>query len=214
MERMLVVVFNDENTAYKAARVLHDLDEAAEIALDTDAVVTKDRDGAVTVVNARVADPEGTMGGAAIGAMVGLLGGPVGLAIGATGGFVLGAITDKTRARVDQDFVRDVTNALGRGKTALVAEIDEDVPDAVDERMKALGASVIRRDLQDVTDVETGTEIDAIKARIERMRSRHAASRAERQSRLETRIEALDKRLHEKLDRVKHGHDQAAGPAS
>jgi uncharacterized membrane protein len=214
MERMVVVVFSDENTAYKAARALHDLDEADEIALDTDAVVTRDKDGAVTVVNARVADPAGTMGGAAIGAMIGLLGGPVGLAIGATGGFVLGAITDKARARVDQDFVRDVTNALGRGKTALVAEIDEDFPDAVDERMRALGASVIRRNLQDVTDVETGREIDAIKARIERMRARHAASRAERRSRLEARIEALNKRLHEKLHRVKHGHDQAAGPAS
>jgi uncharacterized membrane protein len=214
MERMVVVIFSDENTAYEAAQALRDLDEASEIALDTEAVVTKGRDGAVTVVNARVADPQATMGGAAIGSMIGLLGGPVGLAIGATGGFVLGAIADTARARVDRDFVRDVSNELGRGKTALVAEIDEDVPDAVDARMSALGASVLRRDLQDVTDVESEKEIDAIKARIERMRARYAASRAERRSRLKARIEALNTRLHEKLDRVKHGHDQAAGPAS
>jgi uncharacterized membrane protein len=214
MERMVVVIFSDENTAFEAARALDELDEAAEIALDTDAVVTKDRDGAVTVVHAHVADPKRTMGGGAIGAMIGLLGGPVGLAIGATGGFVLGAIADKARGRVDRDFVRDVSNALGRGKTALVAEIDEDVPDAVDERMKALGATVLRRDLQDVTDVESGNEIDAIEARLERMRARYAASRAERRSRLEARIEALKTRLHETLDRVKHRHDRPAGPAS
>jgi uncharacterized membrane protein len=186
MERMVVVIFGDENTAFKAARVLHDLDEADEIALHTDAVVTKDRDGAVTVVHARVAHPKGTMGGGAIGAMIGLLGGPVGLAIGATSGFVLGAIADKGRGRVDRHFVRDVSNALERGKTALVAEIDEDLPDAVDERMKALGATVLRRDLQDVTDVESGNEIDA--------------------------IEAFNTRLHETLDRLKHGHDHQAGP--
>jgi uncharacterized membrane protein len=192
MERMVVVIFSDENTAYEAARALRELDEASEIGLDTEAVVTKDRDGAVTVVNARVADPKGAMGGAAVGAMLGFLGGPVGLAIGAAGGYVLGAITDEARARVDQDFVRDVSNTLARGKTALVAEIDEDVPDAVDEQMKALGASVLRRDLQDVTDIESQMEIDA----------------------LQDRIEAFNERLHGKLDRVRHGHDEAAGRAN
>jgi uncharacterized membrane protein len=74
MERMVVVIFSDEN-AFEAAQALHELDEAAEIALDTDAVVSKDRDGAVTVVHARVADPKATMGGGAIGAMIGLIGG-------------------------------------------------------------------------------------------------------------------------------------------
>ena len=200
MERMVVAIFGDENRAYEAAQALRDLDEAAEIGLDTEAVVTKDPDGRVTVVNARVSDPKATMGGAAVGSMIGLLGGPVGLAIGATGGFVLGAIADTARTRVDRDFVRDVSNALERGKTALVAEIDEDFPDAVDARLSALGALVHRRDLQDVTDVESEREIEAIKARLERLRAKFTASRAERRSRLEARIESLDARLHEKLD--------------
>ena len=200
MERMVVAVFSDEDKAYDAAQALRDLDEASEIALDTEAVLTKDENGKVTVVNARVADPKATMGGAAIGSMIGLLGGPVGLAIGATGGFVLCAIADTGRTRVDRDFVRDVSNKLERGKTALVAEIDEDVPDAVYQRLKALGGSVLRRDLQDVTDVESGKEVDALESRLGRMRARYADSRADRRSRLKDRIEAFDRRLREKLD--------------
>jgi hypothetical protein len=63
-------------------------------------------------------------------------GGPIGLAVGATTGFVLGAAADIAKARMGRHFVREIADALGPGHTALVAEIDEEDTDPVDGRMQ------------------------------------------------------------------------------
>jgi len=40
-------------------------------------------------------------------------------------------------------------------RAAVVAEVDEEETEAVDERLQALGATVLRRDLSDLADQET-----------------------------------------------------------
>jgi len=40
-------------------------------------------------------------------------------------------------------------------RAAVVAEVDEEDTEAVDERLQALGATVLRRDLSDLADQET-----------------------------------------------------------
>ena len=152
MKRMLVVVFDSEDKTHDALRALEDLNEQSVIALDADAVVSKNLRGATTVVKTHYADPRGTMGGIAMGSLLGILGGPVGLAVGAVTGFVIGATTDLAKARVDKDFVTDVVNALEPGKAAVVAEIDEESKAPVDARMEALGGRVLRRELAEVVE--------------------------------------------------------------
>src|SRR4029450_7090335 len=93
---------------------------------------------------------EGRMGGPVIGSVVGVVGGPVGLAVGATSGLVIGATADIARARLDQDFVEDVRKSLAPGKAALVAEIDEDEPETIDQRMGAMGGVIFGRERVEV----------------------------------------------------------------
>jgi uncharacterized membrane protein len=156
MKRMLVVIFDSEEKAYEGARGLETLSEESMIAVYDDVVVKKDGDGTTTsVVKTHDTDPQGTMGGTAVGSLIGLLGGgPIGLAVGATTGFVLGAAADVARARLGRHFVREIADALGPGHTALVAEIDEEDTDPVDGRMRALGGSIFRSDLSDVADAD------------------------------------------------------------
>ena len=186
MERMLVVVFDSEDKAHDASRALEILGEGSVIALDADAVVTKDLSGAMTTVTTHHLDPEGTMGGTAIGSVIGMLGGPVGLAVGTAAGLAVGAATDLVRARVDRDFVHDVARTLQPGKAALVAEIDEEDTALVDVRMHELGGTVLRRDLSSVADTAYEEEVAALRA-----------NRAERKRRLKARLDSL----HEKLTR-------------
>jgi uncharacterized membrane protein len=173
MERMLVAVFDREERTHEALRALEDLNEQGVIAIYADAVVAKTLDGATTVVNARYGDPDGTMGGTAIGSLIGMLGGPVALAIGAATGFVIGVTTDFAKARVDQHFVADVVRALEPGKAAVVAEIDEEPTDPVDARMRALGGRVLRRDVSEVVDTESERKIAAIENDLNRAKDRH-----------------------------------------
>jgi len=139
---------------------------------------------------------------AALGGLIGLIGGPAGLAIGATAGFILGAGTDVARARVGRDFVRDVQNELEPGKSALIAQIDEESTEFVDGRMGALGGVVFRRALSDVTDNELERDVSGIQADLAQTRAEHAASAAERKKHLQARIDALNQKLRHAFDRA------------
>jgi uncharacterized membrane protein len=207
MERMLVVVFDNEAKAYDGSRAIQGLSDDNVIAVHASRVVTKDADGTTTVIKTHDALPEGTMGSTAVGSLIGMLGGPVGLAVGAASGFVVGATTDLARARVADDFVRDVEKALMPGRSAVVAAIDEESTDPVDARMAPFGGLVLRRALSDVWDSAYEEDIAAIETDIARTKAEHAASRAARRAKLQARIDSLNEKLHQALDRAKAGRE-------
>ncbi|HET9834127.1 MAG TPA: DUF1269 domain-containing protein [Vicinamibacterales bacterium] len=155
--------FDTPDSAYHGSRALADLNEANEIAVDRAVIVSKDSSGAATLAKTHFAMPEGTMGATVAGTLIGTFGGPAGAAVGATAGFLLGSMSDWFRSRISSDFVADVTNRLEPGTAALVAQINEDVPDAVDLRMTELGGVVWRYALEDVTDDETTKESNVIR---------------------------------------------------
>jgi uncharacterized membrane protein len=154
MERILVVVFDSRDKADEGSRALQELDDEALIALYESAIIVKDAAGATTVVETRHEMAEGTLDGTAIGTLIGLLAGPMGLAVGAAGGLLVGAAADLARFHIGQEFVNDVKKALEPGKAAVVAEIDEELTDDVDTRMKSLGGVVFRRDHAEVAHSE------------------------------------------------------------
>jgi len=166
MDLMLVVVFDTEGGAYDASEVLNRLNEGSVITIYAEAIITKDQAGAIEVNPVHHDLPKGTMGGTALGGFIGLLAGPVGLAVGAATGFFIGATTDLVRTRVRSDFVSAVRTVLEPGKTAVVAEIYEESTAPVDERMKALGGLVLRRELSDVRDGADEQEIARVQADI------------------------------------------------
>jgi uncharacterized membrane protein len=191
MERMLVVIFNDESKAYEAADKLESLHEEGVISLTGEWVLMREQDGDVSIVKTHDTLPEGTMGGTVVGGLIGLFGGPVGLAIGAATGAAAGATADMARARLDQDFVADIFESLAPGKTALVAEINEDEPAAVDARMHALGGRIFRRDLSDFADADYERRANEVKSRVAHARRDIAHDYKTRKRNLMSRVKAL-----------------------
>jgi uncharacterized membrane protein len=191
MERMLVVIFNDESKAYEAADKLESLNEEGAIGLTGEWVLMRQQDGDVSIVKTDDTLPEGTMGGAVVGGLIGLFGGPVGLAIGAATGAAAGATADMARARLDQDFVADISESLAPGKTALVAEINEDEPEPVDARMHALGGRIFRRDLSDFADADYERRANEVKSRVAHARRDIAHDYRTRERNLTSRVKAL-----------------------
>jgi uncharacterized membrane protein len=163
MERMLVALFGDEAKAREAAQALQAMGDDSEIALHTVQMFTRNEDGVVASADVYNALPEGTMGGTAVGSLLGLLGGPVGLAIGAGTGLLIGATADYAKRRVTTDFAQQVADELTPGRAAIVAEVDEEETEAVNERMQTLGGVVLRRDLSDLADQEYEHEMASIK---------------------------------------------------
>lgn len=197
MERMLVALFNDEAKARAGSQALQAMGDEGEVAVHTVHIFTREQDGTVSSDDIYDSLPEGTMGGTAVGSLLGLLGGPVGLAIGAAGGMLVGATADYAKSKVTTDFAQRVADELTPGKTAIVAEVDEEETEAVNERLQALGATILRRDLSDLADREYEHEMGSIK------RSLADAKRtlADRRARLHAKTDRVIRNVEQKIAR-------------
>ncbi len=142
MEKMLVVVFDNELKAYDGYRTLSELDAEGSISVHDKAVITKNADGKVILKKEGDEYPVRTVGGTAIGAVIGLLGGPIGVGVGAMAGAFTGSILDLNRAGVNTEFLDDASKKLTPSKWAIVADISEDWQTPVDDRMVVLGGTV------------------------------------------------------------------------
>lgn len=195
MDRMLVVVFDNESKAYEGKKALLQLDGEGSINVYGYSVLARGADGTVTQKQGDDAGPLGTLLGTSLGSLIGLLGGPAGMAAGALGGMMGGAAADLDNARVGADFIDDVNKVLSPNRVALVAEIEEDWTTPVDTRMEAIGGKVFRRALSEVNDTVNKEDVNAMKADIAQMKTEHAKASAERKARLQEKISQLDSKI-------------------
>jgi uncharacterized membrane protein len=208
MDRMLVVVFDNEAKAYEGKRELLRLDGEG-ITVYGNAVLVKNPDGTATVKLSDDPEPLGTLVGTALGSLIGLLGGPVGLVIGASVGLVGGATADLHNARIGDDFIDDVAKVLKPNSVAVVAEIEEDLTTPVDTRMEAIGGTVFRRALSEVKHTIHDEHIAAIKADLAQMKAEHAKAHADRKAKLLEKINQLESRLQAQLQKAKERRQAA-----
>ena len=209
MQRMLVLVFEDESKAHEGAKALRQLDLDNHITVYRHAIVVKNPDCTVTVREIDDRGPFGLLAGTALGALLGALGGLVGIGIVGTVGLVAGGAVDLHNAWVAEDFVDDVARALLPNRAAVVAEIEEDATGPVDTQMEAIGGTVFRRALSEVKHTIDDEHIAAIKADLAQMKAEHAQAHAERKTKLQEKINQLESRLQAQLQKAKERREAA-----
>src|SRR4026209_922245 len=109
MDKVVAVVFNEEKQAYEGLRAFRDLHADGSITLYSDAVVAKDANGKLSVREGGEV-PEGTFFGLLTGSLIGIFGGPLGMAVGASTGTMIGATFDLARAGSSDDFLAGVAD--------------------------------------------------------------------------------------------------------
>jgi len=202
MDRMLVIVFDNENKAYEGKKALQQLDNEGSVSVYAYAVVSKRQDGTVTVKDSDDLGPLGTLVGTSLGSLIGILGGPAGLAIGATAGAAGGSIFDLHNVRIGEDYLDDVSKALSPNKFAVVAQVDEEWTTPVDTRMEALGGTVFRRALSEVTDTANQEEVTAMKADLASYKAELSKERADRQAKIQQKINQLEAKIQAHQQKV------------
>jgi uncharacterized membrane protein len=195
MDRMLVVVFDNESKAYEGKQALLQLDAEGSISVYAYSVLAKGADGTSTIKQGDDSGPLGTLIGTSLGSLIGLLGGPAGLAVGAAAGMIGGATADLDNARIGTDFIDDVNAVLLPNRVALVAEIEEEWATPVDTRMEAIGGKVFRRALAEVTDTVNKEDADAMKADLAQLKAEHSKAQADRKAKLQEKINQLDSKI-------------------
>ena len=209
MDRMLVVVFDNENKAYEGKRSLQELDSEGSINVYAYAVLAKNADGTATVKQGDDVGPIGTLLGTSFGSLIGVLGGPAGMVVGAAAGMAAGSTVDLDNVRVGSDFIDDVQKVLSPRKVALIAEIDEDWTTPVDTRMEAIGGAVFRRALSEVSQTANEEDIAAMKADLTQLKAEHAKAHADRKAKIQEKINQLDSKIQAQLQRAKERREAA-----
>jgi uncharacterized membrane protein len=203
MDKILVVIFDDENKAYEGSKTLQDLHNEGSITLYAQAVIAKDADGQVSVKQTDEPGPIGTAVGLLTGSLLGLLGGPVGFVVGASVGMFSGLVYDLANLGVGEDFLYEVGQYLLPGKAAVVAEVWEEWVMPVDTRMQAVGGMVFRRMRGDILDAQIERDVTALNAEIAEMEAELDQAIGEAKVDIQTRIDAAKVKLQAMRDGIK-----------
>jgi uncharacterized membrane protein len=208
-DNVMVVSFgedpeNDAN-AYQALTDLKQLDSQGQIKIAGAAVVTRDADGRVDVKSEVANDPyAGTVSGGAIGLLLGIIGGPLGMLLGGTYGVLVGSLFDIDDATTTESALGEISKQVQPTRTAVLAQVNEQSPEVIDAAMTRLGGQVMRRPASEVEQ-----EIAA---------AQDAQRKAEREAREElrkARVEKCKEDAHAKVEELKAKlHRNAAGTAA
>jgi uncharacterized membrane protein len=166
MNKVLVAVFDNEVKARTALAALESLADADTIRLNASAIVSKSPGGAITVNRADEPAPDSTFGATAVGVLIGMLAGGVGLVVGATTGLIVGGLADMYYLDVGRGFLAEVERTLEPGKAAVVAQLYEENTAPVDKRIAEIGGVAFRQPVGDVLDGQYATAAGAIRRRL------------------------------------------------
>ena len=144
---LIVAAFNDENAADAAMKDLKQAKHDGLIKIDNAAVLHRDQKNKLHIKEVHdMGGGKGAVLGGALGAAVGLLAGPVGLAIGA--GALIGGVAAKYRDSGFSDKrLQAIGDSLKPGTSAIVAIIEHIWVDEVEAMMAEYEADVITQSL-------------------------------------------------------------------
>ena len=159
MEKVIALTFDATDEAREAVDALLRLHRSGDIRLEAAAVVERSEDGRVVVLqHAETSQLRGTAGGGAIGALIGLLTGPVGVLAGGATGAVVGSAVDVADAESHEAVLRWLARSVPRGRTAAIGVLEEATPGAVDALVPGRGGIVVRRSREAVEREITAAE--------------------------------------------------------
>ncbi len=193
---VIAVSFEDRSKAYEALSELKGAALEGRVDLLSATIVTRDEYG-------RLSSPEGgdvvagaaTVSGSLIGLMIGVIGGPIGMLFGWTGGLLVGGAFDIRRADRTDSVLGEISRAIPLGGTAVVAEVDEYAFEVVDTLMLELGGTVYRRPTELVLAEIEAAEDAYRKAQKEADRIVREQRKAERRQNAQERMADLKEKL-------------------
>jgi uncharacterized membrane protein len=193
---VIAVSFEDRSNAYQALSELKGAGMEGRVEVLAGSVVTRDGEG-------RLGVPEGgdavsglaTWGGGLIGLMIGVIGGPIGMLFGWTGGLLVGGAYDVRRADQSDSVLAEISRYIPLGGTAVVAEVNEYAVEVVDKLMAEQGGTVYRRPADAVLGELEAAEDAYRKAQKEADKAAREQRKAERRQNAQERIAALKEKL-------------------
>jgi hypothetical protein len=177
---LLAAVFEDEAAARAGAGILRELHAAGTLTLYAVAIIVRRPRSTTLAVLEPVGRGAGTAApavGAAIGALVTLLGAPLAAASRTATSGLVGAVRDLDEAGFDAAFLDRISRRFRAGG-AVIAEAEEEQQLALDARLLAQGGQVFRhRLLGTLTEERVTRELTALRCELRRLRMQPGSDR-------------------------------------
>jgi uncharacterized membrane protein len=193
----IAVSFDEDRNAYTALTVLKELDSQHRVGIQEAVVAVRGEDGQV-VEKDRVESMflPSTAGGGLIGLLIGIIGGPLGMLIGAASGVFVGSLFDIHDIDETESALGGISSSVRVGHTALLAVVDEQSTEVVDAAMTELGGKVVRRSVDDVEAELAAVESAARKAKWDATKELVRARREHDKAAVHKKLDELKKKLH------------------
>ena len=157
--QLIVAAYRDENQAGERLEELKLGRRAGLVGILDAAAVSKEANGKLKVTNAKHRGRRGLLTGGAVGAMAGLLAGPVGWA--ALGGGAIGGLVGRLRSAPLKAELTDLAGSMPPGSSALIALVEhtwvEELERALAEASMAMIRDEIRADI--LEQLEAGSNV-------------------------------------------------------
>jgi uncharacterized membrane protein len=194
---VIAVTFEDEASAFEAFSRLKELDSRDDIDVHGAAVVTRENDGKLVEKDEYGEDNyEGTAGGGLVGLLVGVLGGPIGVLVGGATGLLVGSVFDEDDDDETDSALGELSKTIRVGPPALLADLSEPAPEAIDAVMAHLNGIVLRRSFLDV-ETELAAAQDAQREAKKKARKElREARKKQHKDEVDAKIAELKAKLH------------------
>jgi uncharacterized membrane protein len=146
MSNLVVIGFDDENTAFEMRAELAKMQKEYLIEMDDVVVVTKNDKGKVKLHQVTSLTAAGAAGGGFWGMLMGMifLNPLLGAAVGAGAGAISGALSD---IGIDDQFMKELGKSFQPGTSALCVLVRKATSDKVLERLQGFQGKVLKTSL-------------------------------------------------------------------
>ena len=146
MSELVVIGFDDEHKAEEVRLALFKMQQEYLIDLEDAVVAVKKPDGKIKLNQVYNLTAAGAVSGGFWGTLIGLvfLNPLMGAAVGAAAGAVSGALSD---VGIDDKFMKDLSQTLEPGHSALFILVRKATPDKVLDELKGYGGKVLQTSL-------------------------------------------------------------------
>jgi uncharacterized membrane protein len=145
---LIVAAFDTETGAEEAFKTLKESRDEELIGIQAAVALHKDQSGQIHFKDVGLTPAKGAAGGVVLGAVIGILTGGTGLALGAIGALIGGLVGKKKRdSRFSADRISQVAASLTTGSSAIVIVMDPGWVVVLEEDLTRLGADVLTADI-------------------------------------------------------------------
>lgn len=201
-QNVVVSLFNVESQAYQAFSEVKKQENNKEVVIAQAALIKK-VNGSLQVEE--VFDPTGdaVAKGGLIGAIVGILGGPLGVLLGGSLGALFGSDVSIAKTIGEAGMIEAVAQKLNNGDVAIVALVEEASEQPLDQLFSKFETTVLRWDAETVRE-EVVDAIETQEGLAEQARAALRAKKsAERKAEFQQKVEELKENVTSAFDKLK-----------